>query len=120
MLALAVLVWLLSPLGDRPARAMGCHVPDRPVLGMDKSEGAGTHVAAWAMIDPNPAAPPVLSRVPCPGETPQVPVVPVSQMGAACLARLGTMDETPVGSFHTVEAVDRLYAHPFRLDRPPR
>src|SRR5437762_5697683 len=54
----------------RPARAAGCHVPDRPVLGTTLSWEQEGRVE---LCFPRAAlAPPVLSHPPCPGEVPHV------------------------------------------------
>jgi hypothetical protein len=116
MLAMAMLAWLVSPLGDSPARAMGCHVPDRPTVGVDPPD----HISAWEMLDGGDVAPPVLTRVPCPGETPQAPVVVTVATGAACLSAAMAAPPGPCGSSLAVEDIDGPDPHPFRLDRPPR
>lgn len=120
ILALAMLVWFALPIGQRSARAAGCHLPDRPVLGMDSSGQSARHIAAWAMLDAGEAAPPVLRRVPCPGETPRTTVIPMVAAGAACLIDVVRPTDGASCPFVAFEDVKRLDPHPFRLDRPPR
>ena len=87
MLALATLVWFASPLGATSAKAAGCHVPERPVLGMNATGPADDH--AWTMADGVVVAPPVLTRVPCPGETPHGVSRTMAPVGIACLSVVG-------------------------------
>jgi hypothetical protein len=116
MLALAMLAWLVSPLGDSPVRAMGCHVPDRPAIGVDPPD----HVSVWEMLDRGDVAPPVLTRVPCPGETPQAPVVVTVATGAACLTTIQVAFRGASGLLPSVEELARIEIPLSRLDRPPR
>ncbi len=80
-ITLAVLV--CSPLGTRSARAAGCHVPERPVLGTRPAWDSERHVEAWAIADA--PAPPILKRVPCSAEVPHLPVATPVSTGAADL-----------------------------------
>jgi hypothetical protein len=116
ILALAMLAWLVSPLGDRPARAMGCHLIDRPALGIDPPG----HVAAWELLDRVDDAPPVLTRVPCPGESPQAPIVVTVANGAACPTTATVTPRGPSGLLPSAERQAGIEPPPTRLDRPPR
>lgn len=120
MFALAMLVWLALPLGARPAQASGCHIPERPILGVNPAGFHDRHIAAWSLHDRTEAAPPVLTRVPCPGETPRPTVIPIATVAAAWLSAIESPPERPTGSFHAIEDADGPDPRPFRLDRPPR
>jgi hypothetical protein len=120
MLALAMLVWFASFFGARPAQAAGCHVTDRPVLGVNPPLQDARHVAAWVMPDDGELAPPVLARVPCPGETPQASGSTMATIGFACLAAVVSGPVMPSGSFQAADDIESPDPHPFRLDRPPR
>src|SRR5262245_10385726 len=86
MLVLAILVWLSTPMGARPAQAAGCHVPERPIVATPLSWEREGRLEAWAMTEDGPLAPPVLKRVPCPGEIPHVPATSTLTIGPALLA----------------------------------
>jgi hypothetical protein len=120
VLALAMLVWLSSPMGARPAQAVGCHGPERPVLAMRLSWDRAGRLEAWAMTADRPLAPPVLARVPCPGEVPQVPVASIASIGAAVLAAVEIAPPIRRESLPATDNIGRREPHPHRLDRPPR
>jgi hypothetical protein len=120
MLALAMLVWFGSSLGARPARAAGCHVPDRPVLGVNSTGQDDPHIAAWALQDRGAVAPPALTRLPCPDQTPHAPMTSTVPMDASGLATVMTVPAVRYLSFGAVDADEIPDPHPFRLDRPPR
>lgn len=115
MLALAMLIGLALAFGASPARASGCHLDERPVLGSNPSG----HVAAWQMTDDRPAPPPVLARVPCPGETPHPPAVVVVAPGAACSTPRASIVEGSSRPILPAEDAASPAPHPLRLDRPP-
>lgn len=116
-LALALFVWLSSP--TTPARAAGCHVPERPVL-VTHSSHQGDHSAAWDLSGDRPLAPPVLTKVPCPGEIPQAPVV--TTINAHVALTDAAILTPPIGgeSLPGAAACTRIQPPPSRLDRPPR
>jgi hypothetical protein len=120
MLALAMYIWLAAPFGATPTWAAGCHVPDRPVLGASPTGHDDPHIAAWEMPDGGDVAPPVLRRVPCPGETPGAPASSILPIGPACLAVVASAPAVQFGSFLALEDVESLDPFPSRLDRPPR
>jgi hypothetical protein len=120
MLALAIVVWLASPMGARPARAAGCHLPERPVLVAPLSWGRDGLLEAWAITEEVPLAPPVLTRVPCPGEVPQVPVVTLLGASQAILPTVETAPAIRRESVLAAAEIGPVEPHPFRLDRPPR
>jgi hypothetical protein len=120
MLALAMLVWFASPFTARPAEGAGCHVSERPVLGVHPPGLDAVHVAAWQEPDRGSLAPPVLTRVPCPGETPHAPAISVPSIGPASLATFLRIPEIPDGPSLADNDVESLDPDPLRLDRPPR
>lgn len=119
-LALAMLVWFALPIGARPARAAGCHLPDRPVLGLDRAERPDRRTPAWALLERGELAPPILTRVPCSGESPNTTVTARVPIVAELPA---TVLEGPVsasGRIQPFDDTDNRDPHPLRLDRPPR
>lgn len=118
--ALAMLVGFALPIAARPARAAGCHLPDRPVLGLDQAERSDHHTPAWALLGRGDLAPPILTRVPCPGETPRTTVIATGLSGAAGLVGAVTTFDGPPCPFVAFENIELLDPHPSRLDRPPR
>jgi hypothetical protein len=117
ILALAMLV--SSPLGTRPAQAAGCHVPERPVLGMRYSSQEGARLQAWDLTEIR-RFPPSLTQLPCPGEIPHSPIVVNASVLAACLATADVeppldSELAPIG-----DDAEAIPPRPFRLDRPPR
>jgi hypothetical protein len=119
LLALVLLVWLSSPLTVTRAPAAGCHVPERPVLAAPLSRERGT-LTAWQITDLRPAAPPVLTRLPCPGEVPQVPGVPIAAIAPVSRSRREIAPLPRRESRSTADDISRIDPHPSRLDRPPR
>ncbi len=115
-ITLAVLVW--SSLGARSARAAGCHVPERPVLGVRPAWDSQRHVEAWAIT--NAPAPPILERVPCSAEVLHPPVATPMSTGAADLGAAGFEPAIHSESLHAGDDAEILPPHRFRLDRPPR
>jgi hypothetical protein len=109
---------LCSTAAARPARAAGCHVPDRPVLGtrlsweQEPSDDLGPTMAALA--------PPVLTHLPCPGEIPHLlspTTVPPALVGPASAGLdLRAFSEALRGQ----ESRGHVPPLPARLDRPPR
>ncbi len=117
LLAPALVVWLWSAM---PAQAAGCHVPERPVLATPLSWERDGRTAAWAMTDDGPVAPHVLTRVPCPGEVPQVPVMTTVNAGQAILAPVEIAPSIGCESLVAVVNLATITPHFSRLDRPPR
>jgi hypothetical protein len=116
MIALAMIV--ASPFGAGPAHASGCHVPDRPILSTRFTWERDRPVDPAGLIDGQ--APPVLTRVPCSGEVPQLPGSPTGLVAQA--DRTTTHFDPPTVSEPAIAGDDivRIDPHPFRLDRPPR
>ena len=72
------------------------------------------------MVGGGPLAPTVLTRVPCPGEIPQVPVASTASIGPAFVA---PAEIAPPVCRELLPATDDgagIEPNPFRLDRPPR
>src|SRR5262249_4685018 len=64
------LIWVAaSTLSAPPARASGCHAPDRPVLGLTFASERTDDVSPPSFESPGARAPSFVP-VPCPGETP--------------------------------------------------
>jgi hypothetical protein len=120
MLALAVAVWLSPPMGARPARAAGCHAPERPVLAAPLWWERDHRLEARAMTGARPSAPPVLTTIPCPGEVPHLPVAPTASLGPALLVAAEIAPTIRRESLPALHDLMRIEPHPFRLDRPPR
>ncbi len=118
LLALALLA--SSPLGARPAQAAGCHVPERPVLGMRHSGHGEARLRAWELADLRRIAPPIVTHLPCPGDVPHSPIVVDVSVMAACTASSDL--EPPLDSELTPLGDDAevIPPAPLRLDRPPR
>jgi hypothetical protein len=115
-----MIVWLSTPMDATPARAAGCHVPERPVLATPLSWERQQRLAAWELTDDVPMAPRVLTRVPCPDEVPQVPVVTTTTGETALPLRRPIPPPPMVASLQTGERIAPTEPRPFRLDRPPR
>jgi hypothetical protein len=115
-ITLTVLVF--AQLGASPARAAGCHAPERPILGTRRAWGSDRHVEAWAVADALP--PPILKRVPCSGELPQVPSAPHETMDGARLLPVEIEAVTRTESLDHGDDLAVRTPHPLRLDRPPR
>jgi hypothetical protein len=120
MLALAMLVWLSSPMGARPAQAAGCHVPERPIVATPLSWERDDRLEAWAMTEDTPLAAPALTRVPCPGEIPHVPATSTLSIGPALLAAAESASPVRRESLLATDDIASIEPHPHRLDRPPR
>jgi hypothetical protein len=118
MLALAMLV--SSPLGARPAQAAGCHVPERPVLGMQHSSRGEARLQAWEMTDLRQVAPPILAQLPCPGQFPHSPIVVDVSVLAACMTTAGVKAHFDSELIPLGDDAEAIPHRPFRLDRPPR
>ncbi len=106
----------LSPLGARPARAAGCHVPDRPVLGA----GFQSRLSAWELADSVQVAPPIVKRLPCPGEVPHATVVVVLPIAADHAAMTEDEPSLPCRSIVNGDDAEMPPPRASRLDRPPR
>ena len=116
MMALAMIfAW---PFGARPAHASGCHVPDRPILSTRFTWERDRQFDPAGLVDGQ--APPILTRVPCSGEVPQVPGSPTGLAGQA--DRTSTHFDPPTVSEPAITGDDiaNIDPHPSRLDRPPR
>ena len=120
MLALTMLVWFASSLGARPVQAAGCHVPDRPVLGVNSTGQDDPHIAAWVWQAGGAVAPPALRRLPCPDQIPHVLMISMVTMDAAGLATVVIVPAVRYLSFRAIDAAEIPDPRPFRLDRPPR
>ena len=120
MLALAIFVWLAMPVGSRPVRAAGCHVPDRPVLGINLPAQADRRIAAWEMTEFGEFAPSILKRLPCPDETPQLPAIIPLAIWADCLPAMALEPDSPSGLLQAIEDIETLDPDPVHLERPPR
>jgi hypothetical protein len=118
-LGILVLTGILSlTAAIRPARASGCHVPDRPVLGTrlswEQEPGGDLGSPAAAL------APPVLTHLPCPGEVPHLLNPTTVPSALACLASAG-LDLLELSEvLRTGELPGHLQPLSARLDRPPR
>lgn len=120
MLALAMLLWFAAPGVVGSARASACHLPERPSLGIDPPGGLTRHVPAWGIRDASASAPPIFTRVPCPGEsarTVAVAMVPGMFAGPGAFAH---RPEAASGPWIPFDDIDRVDPRPSRLDRPPR
>jgi len=114
------LAWVAVTLGSRPASAAGCHVRERPVLGLTFSEelGGGHPATPEAHAD---ARPPAFVPIPCSGETPSSTA---GDTPAPPSATRPSADQTPPAPGGVTPpyadrcAKPRLDAE--RLDRPPR
>ena len=109
---------LCSTAAIRPARASGCHVPDRPVLGTglswEREPGGDLDSPAAAL------APPVLTHLPCPGEVPHLLNPTTVPSALACLAA-GGLDLRELSEvLPTGDLLGHLQPQAGRLDRPPR
>jgi hypothetical protein len=120
-LAILVAAGMLCLLtAERPARAAGCHVPDRPVLGTKSAweQEPGLELGSTT----TPVAPPVLTHPPCSGEVPHAPNASSATLEAACVG-LVAADLDAAGRPEALRARDELgdlEPRAFRLDRPPR
>ena len=118
--ALAMLVWFMLPLATTPTKAAGCHVAERPALGFGQAERGDSRIPAWGMQNRVEFAPPVLTRLPCPADTPHSPPIATVAIGAACLMKIATIPPLHSGPFRAIDTMGFLDPHPFRVDRPPR
>jgi hypothetical protein len=116
LLALAMIVSV--PLGDSSARAAGCHVPDRPVLGMPLSWERDQRFES-GMI-PDHRAPLALTHVPCSGEVPHVLDSTQGAIGPAHVVPGGVAPMTDSLPVLCPDERDSLDPPASRLDRPPR
>jgi hypothetical protein len=119
MLTLPATACLL--VGVSPARATGCHVPERPVLAHTLSwERWQRDGSAPAGVRPSPIAP-ALHPLPCQGEIPAPPSLAAASSAPALAAVPGL--EPPAARVErvTIDPPARI-PPPFasRLDRPPR
>ncbi len=117
-LVLGGITCLLS--SEKPARAAGCHIPDRPVLARTLSwERWLKNSAAFDRGNVRPA-PPALAPLPCHGETPTTPGIGITIVAGEPAAI--TILFPPVAGERL--AVDSGEASPERiaprLERPPR
>lgn len=120
ILALAMFVWFAVPMGVGTAQAAGCHLPDRPVLGLSLDQRTERHEPVWALLGRGRAAPPVLTRVPCSAEIPGTTVIVMSLVSADGVP--ASLDDPIAGSWRIL-SFDDLGGRdpdPGRLDRPPR
>lgn len=105
-------------LGARPAAAMGCHVPDRPVFDFTTPSDLAIRLDGLSSVDQAPAHQ-VMPR-PCPGEVPEGSVRPLSVpllAEAPLNVRLFELLRGPAIVEWTLETPLPL---PYRIDRPPR
>ncbi|MDR3636470.1 MAG: hypothetical protein P4L84_21885 [Isosphaeraceae bacterium] len=115
-LALFGVLWFI--LGARPARAEGCHVADRPTLGLTFSWEAGSERAA--VPPPTIQTIPLVRRPPCSQATPGPKLPELLISSCALLTRTtsavpglsGPLAAPPRGLTSCLLAT--------RLDRPPR
>lgn len=118
-LAIRVATGMLCLLtAERSARAAGCHVPDRPVLGTKSSWEQEPGLELGSVT--TQVAPPVLTHPPCSGEVPHAPNGSNPTTEAACLV---TAEADPAGRIEALRAGEELGdLEPLasRLDRPPR
>jgi hypothetical protein len=118
-LGILISAGILCLLGVTPAaRAAGCHVADRPVLGTKLSWEQGPSVD---LRSPSIAvAPPVLTHPPCPGEVPHVLNASTVTPGPACLVSASFDPSTFSEPLRAGEELEHLQPLASRLDRPPR
>lgn len=109
---------LLVLASARVARAGGCHVPDRPVLGSrlswedDRIPGLRT--------TQEPLAPPLLTHLPCPGEAPCLFSISITNSGFANVNRAVFDPSKLFGAISILDETGSLNPLGSRLDRPPR
>jgi hypothetical protein len=116
MIALAIIV--SSAFGARPARAAGCHVPDRPILATRYTWDRVDRLDRARAVDA--PAPTTLTRVPCSGESPQPPGAS-SVMTSQADRPVAVLKPPSVSELSTFgDDILSIDPHPFRLDRPPR
>lgn len=120
ILALAFLVWLASPIGASRARASGCHLGDRPVLGVDRTDSLERLDVVLGISVATIDAPPILTGIPCPVESAHVSPITTLAAEAARLPSRLAIPRTPSGTCLPVIETDFLDPFPCRLDRPPR
>jgi len=114
-----VLMGILSVLvAARPARASGCHVADRPVLGAALSWEQDQRLNLG--VSAGPRAPHVLTHLPCPGELPDRLVISVLNADLACLSTDGRGPLALSESLRDPHQIERIEPLGCRLDRPPR
>jgi hypothetical protein len=118
-MGILVLTGILCSLAAAgPARASGCHVPDRPVLGTRlawEQESVGDPDSRATII-----APPVLTHLPCPGEVPHNLNSTTVPSGLACLAPVGLDLPAFSEALRAGTVLAHLQVMAARLDRPPR
>lgn len=105
-------------LGARPAAAMGCHVPDRPVFDLVMPGELAIRLDGMSTIDQLPAH--QVRPQPCPGELPEPSVRPLS---APLVTESPPTARVPdrVSRPPVLEpALEPPLRHPSRIDRPPR
>lgn len=116
MTALAAIAISAAP--GQPAVAAGCHVPDRPALGLPLAlDLAGRIELPGRSHDQTP---PIVRRIPCSGEVPSMPVVSSVLIGPAMLGAAGRDCPATSETCSTADVVVRPVPHALRLDRPPR
>ncbi len=120
LLALTGTMCLSLGIAPRPARAAGCHVPERPVLAHTLSWERLLHAGLTAAHRSAGVAPPAIIPLPCQGEVPTLPST-TSQLlvadRAACRMTPPPALSEPVFPEPPATALPSLSS---RLDRPPR
>jgi hypothetical protein len=118
-----VLIVLLGTIGTvaapRPARAMGCHAPERPALGLSFS-WERTRSAELIPIRPDRPEPRAFVPLPCSGDVPgSFPRGLVSRVAATSVSFV--LERVPAGQLVLEEPVPApSIPVTSRLDRPPR
>jgi hypothetical protein len=101
-----------------PARAAGCHVPERPVLSRSLSW------ELWSLGTASPgaakAAPPAVRRLPCEGETPAQGSPATTFLEPACLASDLVVPVPEIEPLARKTPPTPPAPISPRLDRPPR
>ena len=120
LMILALTGTLFLVTGQQPAKATGCHVPERPVLARTLSWERWQE-AGYSHADPRLApAPPAILPMPCQGETPTLPLFASGPVGADFVPDV-VFEPSAAGEG---VAYDSPLRRPFpiasRLDRPPR
>lgn len=105
-------------LGARPAAAMGCHVPDRPVLDLTTNREPGLRLDGLSSVEEPPAH--QVGPRPCPGEVPERSVRPLSVLILTQWPSAVRWPDVVGGPAVVARPLEPPLRLPQRIDRPPR